>query len=83
MTESSFRSGDLVAIDPCLDRKGLHLELRSSNNKLLYEYPRLVVDPDSLLVVLGVDDRDTLVLTTKGQKGWIIGSALVIVQRRI
>lgn len=71
--------GDLAIIDPTLDRHGLYLELKDSNNKMFYSVPRQVVDPDDLLLVLDVDEHDSLIVTAHGVMGWIHNHALVVV----
>ena len=81
MSDFCFRVGDLVGIDPDLDQNGLYLELKSSVNKTFYSMPRQVVQPDELMVVLGVDENDVHIFTPSGKKGWIAAAALVLVSR--
>lgn len=56
-----------MVIDSSIDRRGLYLELRSSQNKMLYAFPRVVIDPEELLIVLVVESHDVLVLTSRGK----------------
>ena len=68
-------------IDKSIDRRGLYLELRSSNNKMIYAFPRIVIDPDELLVVLKTEGLDVLVLTSRGQRGWTTARTLEVVSK--
>jgi hypothetical protein len=74
----SPKPGDLVIVDPVMDRRGLYLELRDVLNKHMYANPRVVLDPDDLIVVLKVDGRDSLVVASCGI-GWIESDTLHVV----
>lgn len=74
-----MQPGDLVTIDTSIDRRGLYLELRNSNNKMIYSFPRVTVDPDDLMIVLEVDVKDVLVLTPNCKRGWITMDTLELV----
>lgn len=76
-----FYVGDMVVIDPSLDRKGLYLELRSAENKYLYAVPRLVVHPDDIAIVLDVceESNTVLIITSNCMRGWIESFALHVV----
>lgn len=73
--------GDLVSIDPRLDRRGLYLELRDPDSKYLYATPRLVVDPDDFAIVLDMCEESamSLILTSKGQRGWLESYSLHVI----
>jgi len=72
--------GDLAVVDPSLDRRGLYLELRDRYNRHLYANPRVVLDPDDLVTVLGVEGRFSLVVASCGI-GWIETDTLHVVAR--
>ena len=66
-------------MDSSLDRRGLYVELRNSNNKMVYAFPRQVLEPDELLLVLKVESLDVLVLSETGKMGWITSTSLEVV----
>lgn len=73
--------GDLAVVDPRLDPSGLYIELRSPSNRNLYAMPRVVLQPESIVLVLERRDNDVLVLTVRGERGWIMCDALYSIAR--
>jgi hypothetical protein len=73
--------GDLAILDGSKDVKGLYLELRSSNNKITYSFPRQIIDQDDLLLILKVECLDVLVYSSSGKCGWITANSLEVVSK--
>ena len=82
MQPSSVRPGDLAIFDTNLNRLDLYIELRSVPDKRFYSDPRVVVDPNDIILVLDVDVSVSLILTSQGQRGWIDSSVLQVVAKR-
>ncbi len=81
MSLVSPQPGDLVAIDCMLDNRILFYQLRHFLDKKFYISPMLMVAPGDTMLVLLIEEDDSLVYTAKGHKGWINKTSLMVISQ--
>ena len=85
MSSDHIRAGDLVIVDPLIDKGTLYLhlqlQLRDSSDNRFYSSPTIHVSPGEMLLVLSVNEKDVMVMTSKGDMGWINRASLKVLSR--
>lgn len=79
MSLVSPQPGDLATIKSSFNHKILFYQLRHFVDKKFYISPMIMVEPNDIVLILLVEDEDSLVCTTSGQIGWINGCCISVI----